>query len=306
MMLHHLIDEVRNRRVLVLAALAVIVALALPLLFLKGAPAGAPAADTAAPAAAQEAKLPARAARLLATTDAAAVKGHASGRSADPFSPPASYRAAVAAAAAKGAGTPAPKATSDTPKAGAGPTPGTKNNPIVITNADNKAGDTATSNQSDATPSTAKARPARSVAVDVRFGKQKDSKIRRAIAPNQGFYIHGRLVAMFVNYSPSRNRAVFAVAPGLHISGPNACRVVNNVCRYLDIRAGSHARLTTILDNRSVVSRRLDVVHTRTRHASGATRATAAGSSADGACLLRKLRAMVPGDALLDRDACER
>jgi hypothetical protein len=109
-----------------------------------------------------------------------------------------------------------------------------------------------------------------------------------------------------VKYSPSRHKAIFAVAPGLHISGPNKCRVVNNVCRYLDIKAGSHARLTTILDNRSVVSRRLDVVHTRTRNVSANTRATAAGSSADGACLLRKLRAMAPGDALLNRDACER
>jgi hypothetical protein len=306
MMLHHLIEEVRNRRVLVLAALGVIIALALPLFFIKGSPAGAPAAGATAPPAATEAKLPERAARLLAATDAAAVKGHASGRTADPFSPPASYRAAVAAAAAKGAGTPAAKVTSDTPKGGGGATPGTKSNPIVITNADDKPTGNSSSNGSGATSPAAKARSARTVAVDVRFGKQKDSKIRRAIAPNQGFYIHGRLVALFVRYSPSRHRAIFAVAPGLHISGPNRCRVVNNVCRYLDIAAGSHARLTTILDNRSVVSRRLDVVHTRTRNASAGTRAAAAGAGADGACLLRKLRAMVPGDALLDRDACER
>jgi hypothetical protein len=143
------------------------------------------------------------------------------------------------------------------------------------------------------------------VAVDVRFGAKKDSRIRRGIVPNQGFYIHGKLVAMFVKYSPSRHKAVFAVAPGLHISGPVKCRVVNNVCRYLDIPAGSSARLTAIIDNKLVVSRRLDVVHTVRRSSSSVTRAASA-TVAYGSCMQRKLRAMQLGDALLDRDACER
>jgi hypothetical protein len=314
MMLRNLIDEVRSRRVLAFAALGVLVALALPLLFIKGAPTGAPAADTAAPAAAKEAKLPPRAARLLAATDATNVNGHASGSTADPFNPPASYRAAVAAAAAKagggsssgGKGSSTGSGNTNNATAGAG-TP-SKPIPVVIKNADGSS----TTTHSTGTPSSSSAPRSSStpsthtVAVDVRFGKQKDSAIRRAIPRNQGFYIHGKLVALFLKYSPSRHKAIFAVAPSLHISGPVKCRVQNNVCRYLDMPAGSHAWLTTIIDNKLVVTRRLDVVHTARRGSSSDTKATAASDSADGACLLRKLRAMAPGDALLDRDACER
>jgi hypothetical protein len=310
-MLNNLIEEVRSRRVLALAALGVLVALALPLLFLKGGTDNVPAADTAAPAAPAEAKLPPRAARLLATTDAGAVRGRAKGSSQDPFSPPAAYRAAAAAQAAKAAGSTTTKTPAAT-NAGGASVP-SKPIPVVIRNADgsstSKAGTTShrsRSGSSHKSSSAPKAAGTRTVAVDVRFGAKKDSRLRRAIAPNQGFYIHGRLVAMFVRYSPSRHKAIFAVAPNLHISGPVKCRVVNNACRYLDIPAGSHARLATIIDNRTVVSRRLDVVHTRSHTASTPTRATVASDRADAGCLLRKLTAMQPADALIARDACER
>ena len=104
------------------------------------------------------------------------------------------------------------------------------------------------------------------VAVDIRFGPKNDTKIRRAIPRNKAFYIHGKLVAVFVKYSPSRKKAVFAVAPGLHISGPVKCRVEDGVCRYLDIPAGSHARLTMVTRQQGTsCSRRLDVVRIKRR-----------------------------------------
>ena len=300
-MLRNLIDEIRSRRVLAIAALGVLVALALPLLFLKSAPDGAPGVNTAAPAAAEEAKLPARAARLLATSDAGTAAGQAKGSAQDPFAPPAAYRAAAAAAAKGSAGsggtasTSAAKGATGTSSSSSS-TP-SKPIPVVIQN-----GSSSRKSSSSSNSSTSKARSARTLTVDIRYGKKKDSRIRRSIRRNQGFYIHGKLVAMFVRYSPSRKKAIFAVAPGLHISGPVSCRVENDVCRYIDIPVGSHAWLTMITANRTVVKRRLDVVRARSVSAG---RTSNAAVSAESACLMGKLTAMKPGDGLLRRDACE-
>ena len=306
-MLRNLIDEVRNRRILAFAALGVLVALALPLLFLKSAPEGAPAANSAAPAAATEAKLPARAARLLATTDPGAPGGRAKGSAQNPFAPPSSYRAA-ATAAAKGAtgsaASPSGGAKSSGPSSSSSTTP-TKPIPVVIQDGSSpKKSSNSTNSNSNSIPSSnsnSTSTSTSTITVDVRFGKKKDSPIKRAIPRNKAFYIHGKLVAMFVKYSPSRKKAIFAVAPGLHITGPASSRVIDNV-RYIDVPVGSHAWLTMITANRSIVKRRLDVV--RTRSVSSA-KATPAAVSAESACLLGKLSAMKPGDRFLDRDACE-
>jgi len=302
-MLRNLVDEVRNRRMLAFGALAVLVAVALPLLFLKSAPDGAPAANTAAPAPAKEAKLPPRAARLLATSDPGAPGGRAKGSAQDPFAPPSAYRAAAEAAASKlnsAAAKPSASDVKSTPTSNGSGASSTKPIPVIIKNAPSKKPASSSSSSHSSTP---KARSSRTIAVDVRFGKKKDSKLRRAIARNQGFYIHGKLVAMFVRYSPSRHKAIFALAPGLHISGPISCRVENNQCRYLDMPVGSHAWLTMITADRTIVKRRLDVVHARS--VSISSRATPASVDAEAACLLSKLMAMKPGDRLLDRDACE-
>jgi hypothetical protein len=303
MMLRNLIDEVRNRRVLAFAALGVLVALALPLMFLKSAPDGAPASDAAAPAAAKEAKLPPRAARLLQTTDPGAPGGRAKGSAQDPFAPPASYRAAAAAAASKGAAGAADssgaKSAANSPGA-ASATP-TKPIPVVIQDG-SPAKKKQASSRSRSNPSTSSpTRSTRTLTVDIRYGKKKDSPIKRAIPRNQAFYIHGKLVAMYVRYSESRKKAIFAVAPGVHISGPVSSRVSDNV-RYIDVPAGEHAWLTIVTANRTIVKRRLDVV--RARSVSGA-KTTNAAASAESACLLGKLTAMKPGDRFLDRDACE-
>jgi hypothetical protein len=298
MMLRNLLDEMMRRRLLPVAALAVLVAVIVPLLFLKGAPDDAPSADAAAPAAAETAKLPARAARLLAATDAAASRGGANGKASDPFSPPAAIRAAAAAAA--GGTTTAAAKTSGGAK--------TSRAPVVITDNGNgklpyHSGEVPKSSNSNSNSNSSTA--TKTMAIDIRYGAHKDSKLRRAIPRNKAFYINGKLVAVFVKYSTSRKKAIFAVAPNLYISGPVKCRVENGVCRYLDIPVGSHARLAIITENRSVVSRRLDVVRAKALTSSNTTTATAAGASTDAACLLGKLVAMKPGDALLGRDACE-
>ena len=197
----------------------------MPLLFLKSAPEGAPAANAAAPAAAEAAKLPARAARLLATTDPGAPGGQAKGSAQDPFAPPASYRAAAAAAAQgrcrRRASPRRPPARRERRRRGGDADqadPGrhhrtehrrrrTKPNP----------------RRPELEPEPVAAPDARATpSVDIRFGTKNDTKIRRAIPRQKGFYIHGKLVAVFVKYSPSRKAAVFAVAPGLHISGPTS------------------------------------------------------------------------------------
>ena len=316
-MLRNLIDEVRSRRVLALAALGVLVALAVPLLFLKSAPEGAPEANMAAPAAAEEAKLPARAARLLASKDAATAGGHARGSAADPFSPPAAYRAAVAAAAAKGTAAPAatkqgsaPQGSAPQATTGGGGAP-TKPIPVVIRNPRASspglptAGNSTPTATNDNRSTPVRSLTARNASVSIRYGATANTRIRRAIPRHKGLYIHGRLVAMFMKYSPSRNAAVFAVAPGLHITGPVKCRVKDGACRYLDIPAGAHAWLTAITPSRTVVKRRLDVVHIKRRSAGSSTKVASASARSEAACLARKLVAMERGDALLHRDACK-
>jgi hypothetical protein len=309
-MMRNLIEEVRNRRMLAFAALGVLVALALPLLFLKSAPEGAPTANAAAPAPAKEAKLPARAARLLATSDPGAPGGRAKGSAEDPFNPPASYMAAAAAAAAKGDAAATPAAAQSggaAPKAAAGGGGGgTSDKPVevVVTNPDATPSTSTRGNRSSSRrPS--RSLTARNASVDVRYGPKSNTRIRRAIPRQKGFYIHGKLVAVFVKYSPARKAAVFAVAPGVYISGAAKCRAQNGACRYVDIPAGRHAWLTVALPSRTIVSRRLDVVRIKRRTASSQTRAASASARREASCLARKLVAMERGDALLDRAACQ-
>ena len=306
--MRNLIEEVRNRRVLAFAALGVLVALAVPLLFLKSAPEGAPTATTAAPAPPKEAKLPARAARLLATSDPGAPGGRAKGSAEDPFNPPASYMAAAAAAAAKGDAAATPAAVQSgggAPQAAAGGG-GASDKPVevVVTNPDATPSTSTRGERGGSGTNRSRSLTARNASVDVRFGPKSDTRIRRAIPRQKGFYIHGKLVAVFVKYSPSRKAAVFALAPGVYVSGEAKCRAQDGACRYVDIPAGSHAWLTVALPSRTIVSRRLDVVRVKRRTASSRTRAASAGARSEAACLARKLVAMERGDALLDRDAC--
>lgn len=297
-MLRSLLDDIVRRRLWPIPALALLVAFAAPVLFLKSAPTGAPAADTAAPAPAADGDLPPRAQRLLAGTDAATIRGRASGSARDPFAPPSSRRAAATAAGSGGG-----DKTPDAPASGKGPGAITTGEPIpvVIQNADGTSSTTAEPRSPSGGGS---AQAARDASVDVRFGKGVDSRLHRAIARLETFFVHGKLAAVFVKYSPSRNRAVFAVAPGVIVTGPVECRRVAGLCRYVDIPARSYARLTLLTPDRILVRRRLDVVRIDRSAATG-TAAGAASHAGERGCLLRKLEASSPGDPPVDRDACE-
>ena len=294
-MFRTVLDEMRRRRLLPVAALAVLVAIIAPLLFLKGAPDDAPSANAAAPAAAEPAKLPARAARLLAANDGDASDGATKGSAQDPFAPPASYLR-TANAAATGGG------TSKTPAKTSGGKSTITSAPAVVPGTPSAPNTPKSTTSRRATPTI----NAANAAVDIRFGPKAETKIRRTIPRQKAFYIHGKLVAVFVKYSPSRKAAVFALAPGLHITGDIKCRVVNGSCRYLDIPAGAHAWITTITPSRTVVKRRLDVVRIKRRSASSSTRARSASARREASCLARKLLAMQLGDEMLTRDDCQR
>jgi hypothetical protein len=307
MMLRNLLQEIVRRRLWPIPAVAVLVALAAPILFMKSAPAGAPAAETAAPARAVAGKLPARARRLLSATSADASRGGATGSAHDPFQPPASQVAAAAKATQVATGIPAASAKADS-KPSAGSTAGATMAPIpvVIQNADGTStATTSTPRSSDPGTPAPTTVSASTASVDVRFGPRPGGRVHRSIPRLQTYYIHGKLAAVFVKYSPKRKAAVFAVAPGIVISGPVKCRRIGGVCRYLDIPSGSYARLTMLTPDRIVVTRRLDVE--RIGGATGsATTATAAGDHSENACLLGKLQTLKVGDAPIARDACAR
>jgi hypothetical protein len=309
MMLRNLLQEIVRRRLWPIPALAVLVALAAPVLFLKSSPTGAPTAQSAVPAPPAAGDLPARAQRLLAATAAARSRSGATGSPRDPFQAPAGHRgAAPATGAASGA---AAKAVSSTPaaKSSSGSTAGTptKPVPVVIQNADGTSVTTTTSPRTGAgSGSTPKnAISASAASVDVRFGPRAGGRVHKSIPRLQTYFVHGNLVAVFVKYSPTRNKAVFAVAPNVLVSGPVKCRRVEGVCRYVDIPAGSYARLTTLTPDRIVVRRRLDVDRIGTGGANGTT-ATAARDNSQNACLLGKLKALKLGAAPIGRGACER
>ncbi|MEA2149416.1 MAG: hypothetical protein QOD69_1246 [Solirubrobacteraceae bacterium] len=301
-MLRNVVEEIVRRRLWPIPAVALVVAVAAPTLFLKAAPSGAPAAVPAA--AAPAGGLPARAERLLAATGAEGSRGGATGAAQDPFQPPKSHHraAAAAAAAAKKASTTSTAA----PAAAAAPTEPV---PVVIQNADGSAATpAATGDASAAVAGTTTTAPASTPstatpAVDVRFGEQIDSPLHRGIPRLQPYFIHGKLAAMFVKYSPSLEKAVFAVAPGIAVTGPVKCRRVGGICRYLDIPAGSHAQLT-MSASRTIVHRRLDVVRIDSTPTPDTTTAIAAKPGDENACLLHKLQAQAPTDAPVDRDAC--
>ncbi len=307
-MIRSLLAEIVRRRLWPIPVLAILVALAAPVLFLKPASGGAPAADVAVAPAAQGAELPARAQRLLAATEAAGGSGRATGSARDPFAPPAGQAgAAKPASSAKAEETSGDGAA----KGGSGAAvTATDPIPVVIQNADGSTPSTGTGTGTGTTtvpsgPVVTRTPASGDAAVDVRFGQRADSRLHRSIPRLETFFIHGKLAAVFVKYSPSRRKATFAVAPNVLVGGPVSCRRVANVCRFVDIPAGSFARLTMLTPNRTVVRRRLDVVRIDLHRGGDATTATAAKDAGERTCLLRKLKAMGPGDPLIDRDACE-
>lgn len=294
MMLRSLFDEVVRRRLWPIFVLAVVVAVAAPVLFLDPAPSDAPPASTAAPAQAPAGELPARAQRLIAGSDAeVAGARRTSSRKSDPFQAPSSHtdtkaaatgssRSASGAAAGASGGASAGSTQPTTPSAGT-PAPAT---PPAVPPSIGDGGDVTTARQ-----------------VDVRFGKSIPAHLYRAIPRLQSFVAGGRVVAIFVKYSPRRDKAVFAIAPGTLVDGSIECRRKEGLCRYIDIPAGAGVRLITRGSSGGLVVRRLDVV--RIAGASQAT-ATAAASSApaDGTCMLGRMLALGASDLPPASDAC--
>ncbi|MFP5362558.1 MAG: hypothetical protein ACLGI5_07490 [Thermoleophilia bacterium] len=306
-MLRNVIDEVVRRRLWPIVVLAALVAVGAPLLFLKSAPPDAPLGAAPATRAAPAGELPARARQLLDSTDPGrkVARRKAKGRAGDPFQPPSSNAAKAPAGPSGGA---AKRAA-----AGAAAKPV----PVVITNSDGTQ--PATSAPTDAaTPSAT--RPAGGTPgapigdgattragkrVDVRFGESLPARLHRAIPRMQTFVAGGRVIAIFVKYSPKRDKAVFAIAPSTIVTGGIECRRKQNLCRYVDIPAGRHVRLTTLSSRGALVTRRLDVVRIGAAKSAGATAVAAAEPPANASCLLGRLLTLSAKDLPLAATACK-
>lgn len=259
-MLRSLVDEVVRRRLWPILALAVVVAIAAPLLFMKSAPSGAPDASASPPPAAPG-KLPATASKLVTTSDKAATPHHKTkGKGRDPFAPPAGDVVPAASTAAKApavssASSSAAKSTSAAKKASSKPIP------VVITGGNGST--VTTSNKTKTHKATTTASVSANVdTVDVRFGEKSGTKVRRGVRELKTLKVDGKVAAVFVKWSPNRKKAVFAIPASTIVSGDVDCRRKEGVCRYVDIPVGKFARLTWLTaDGSSYVTRRLDVVH---------------------------------------------
>jgi hypothetical protein len=299
-MLRNVVDEITRRRLWPIAAIALLVGVAAPLLLLKGSLAAAPSASTTAPAAPATPALetlPADAQRLLDSSDAprAAARRRRDGN--DPFQPPSSARAASSKDSAKSADTSADEdKSSDAPAA----KDSTEPVPVVITDANGTptSSGTATSPATPIDGGAATTTGSDASAVDVRFGPGFESPLHRAIPRRQTFVAGGRVVAIFVKYSPTRKKAVFAIAPTTAVGGDVDCRRKQGVCRYVDIAAGKYVRLTLRATDGTLVTRRLDVHRVRR----GAQPASA--SPANGSCLLAKVLNLTADDQAPTADAC--
>jgi hypothetical protein len=261
-MLRDLVEQIVRRRLWPIPLVAIVVVVAAPLLFLKSAPQGATPAAAVAPAPSQ-ADLPARAQRLLTTSDAA-VSGRRLSRSPrDPFQGPSSDRGAAPAKVAAATKSSSRKAATKSSSKQSDPVP------VVTQNADgskNAGGSAPAAAQSPAVTSggqnssESSSKSWRLPTVDVRFAAQKDSPIRRRIARRTTFEVGGKVVLVFVKYSHSRHKAVFAVRATTGVHGDIRCRRIDGICRYVEIPVGRYARFTFVNDDGSRVSRRMDVV----------------------------------------------
>ncbi len=312
-MLRSLVDEVVRRRLWPIPLVAILVAIAAPLLFMKSGP-DAPA-GTSAPPVAAPGKLPAGAQRLVTTSDKAATpRSKAERKRQDPFAPPSSSKAKAAGDTAAAPSASAPVAT---PPSGA----------VVIRNSDGSTATMAVPKTTATKPTTKKSRkkattrkrapkvtasePTTSAAgeatatyVDVRFAKRKDSMLRYRVPRLQTFRAGGNVAAMFVGYSEARDAAVFAIAPSTTVAGDVDCRKVKGVCRYVDIPAGSYARLRMRAADGSVTSRRLDVVKIRRLPGAEDPRPRATSLST-AKCLLRGLLKLPASLPSISVDACD-
>jgi hypothetical protein len=259
MMLRDVLDEIVRRSLWPIPVVAIAVAVAVPLLFLKSAPPEAsPSAAVVSPA---RSDLPARAQRLLTATDgSAAARRHLSRSPRDPFrAPKKATKSAHASGKKSSSGTKQAQITSPSGPQLSEPVP-----VIILTPRGKTSGTSApasTPSGGDSGTSTPRSSESSSTpTVDMRFGAEKDSPIQREIPRLKTFEVGGKTAVVFVKYSTSSHKAVFAIDPSTTVRGDIDCRRVDGLCRYVDIPAGRYVRLTFVNDDGSRVSRRLDVV----------------------------------------------
>lgn len=316
-MLRSLVDEVVRRRLWPIPLVAILVAIAAPLVFMKSAPSDAPAADQAPPAPAAKG-LPKSARQVTATKDGDVVSRKPSKRKAqDPFAPPAAATKASAAAGASAGTSKASQAipitirnadgttSSATISPSSGSSTGRAKAAGAPTTSSSKpsAAKRATPRKAPAPKPTAPA-PRKNTYVDVRFGERMGTMTRYRVPRLQTFRAGGKVAAMFVGYSAKRNAAVFAVAPSTRVSGVT-CRKVERACRYVDLPSGAYARLTLRGEDGSAVSRRLDVVSIRRMTPAPPSKASARVTSLTAAkCLLTRLLSLPSTAPSISTDAC--
>ncbi|MDX6691448.1 MAG: hypothetical protein QOG15_2905 [Solirubrobacteraceae bacterium] len=297
-MLGGLFHEIVRRRLWPIPLVALLIAVAAPLLFLKsssGDPAAPLQAAQSAPDAVAVKPLPVRARRLLKTSETAA-RSAKKPRAADPFQAPPS------AAAKNPAQTPASPSAAGAAASGAAAAAKQAPVPVVITGADGK---TTTGTISPGTGSgqgtsqPAATAPAGYTAVDVRYARTTGGQVHRAIPRLRPFTASGVVLATFVKYSPKRNKATFAISPTTVVTGSARCRKVDGLCRYVELGVGKHVQLYVATRAGKLVVRRITVV--RIAQASGSAPPAPVG----GACLLNKMSKLGFGDPPVASNACE-
>lgn len=323
-MVRSLVDEVVRRRLWPIPLLALIIAVAAPVLFMKSAPAGVPD-GSAAPPVVTPGELPSGAQKLMTTSDkAVAPRRKPTRKGQDPFAAPASGAKPVGAAAATAAtpagATSAPAVpvvinNSDGSTTTATVTPSTGSAPKTTTSAPKATSEPkATTPKLDSTPkasapktTTPTAAAARKVTyVDVRFGPRLGTMMRYRIPRLQSFRAAGKVAAMYVGYSRKRSVVVFAIAPSTKVSGDVQCRTVDSVCRFVDLAPDQYARLTMIDDGGTKISRRLDVVSVRRIAETGpAKTAPLATTRLAASCLMKRLLALPASAPSISADSCD-
>jgi hypothetical protein len=319
MMLRNLVNEVVSRRMWPIPLVAIVVAVAAPLLFMKS---GGEPVSTAPPPIAQPGKLPTGAEKLVSNQDkTAATPSKAKRKSQDPFAPPKSAKPKGEPPAPAAGATAATAATS------------TASSGVVINNSDGstatmqvpastqrasapKSSTTKTSSTKKSTTKTTTKKttpkattPKATVPevtttyVDARFGARQNTYVRYRVPRLQTFRAGGRIAAIFVGYSSKRNVAVFAVAPSTQVKGDVECRTIKGVCRYVDLPEGKYARLVLRGVDGELVSRRLDVVDIRTLAGKEDT-FPRENPLETATCLLKGLLRLTPNAPSIASDAC--
>lgn len=256
-----IVEDLVRRRLWPIPLAAVLVAIAAPLLFLRGSDEGGSASPAPAPSAQSggdaSGPLPEGTDRLLQGKER---KDSGRGRGRDPFQPPSAQRGS-----ADTSSTPSRKAAAKrTPQIKLSVVDGTK--PSTSTGSrgsvPNPKRPKTRTRRARPAPSTPRRRPTivRSTTVDVRFGKTGgEAQLRRSVGRSEVFEARGAPIASFVKYSPSLRKAVFALPAGTLVTGPLKCRRVQGACRFVDIPDGSYARLVMRHPDGGILIRRIDV-----------------------------------------------